>query len=806
MKPTNLMPAEPAASCCSVHEELNNRGPVFFQHFEIPVFGVFPAVSRNARRVGMASMGGQVPHSAEVPQSTGGLSTPPKEELPLPPPSKAIEVVRTGQGAGTKSIEDCVVRTGQGAGTKSIEELIGWNAELTQQYCQLMADVSTYIRQIQASRPGLLENLPFQPIWMDPVPVNEPTAENLRKSISDLSVWVARGRAQVDWLRRNSMPWGNLPLCVEPPSPSTASAASFRLSSLLTAQYSRYAETGIGLERGCKWLVLNTVGPLFGDLAAPGRPGQETILREILEQARKPVRRSPIMSPSGSHLRLRLRASPKASDEDLDTESPGPRPVVAVGSASSDNKILRTYTDEDLDRQVASRTYHEQLAEQVAIGFQKMQMHTDSCIKRIAQHDAFEFFFAMVVVSNAVFIGVDVQHTISHPGPRPLSYRVTQYIYTALFLFELMIRVGAQKWKYCSAEDWQWKCLDVFVVLTSLWEVAVDVITAIFEGQQSIEAIQGLRNLKSFRIIRLTRLLRAVQFVRIFRFVMALRMLVDSIFSTLKSLFWALIRLCLVIYVFAVMFADAVNDYNNDTLVEQLSAKDFEATQLYWASLPDSMLTLFMSITGGVSWVEVLRPLQAISIFWSYCFLFFVSFTYFAVLNVLTAVFCQTAIESAQNDQATMVQTMLDSKEAILDKLKALFYEIDVEEDAGKKHAGSLTVTMFEEKMRNPDVHNFFESLGLDVWDAWSFFKLLDADGGGAVDTDEFFQGCLRFRGPARSMDVGKLIQDQKWMIHNQGKFQEYVQDELAQVKEKLWLLCDSFSAEGDEEPFSKES
>ncbi|OLQ06275.1 hypothetical protein AK812_SmicGene10453 [Symbiodinium microadriaticum] len=69
-----------------------------------------------------------------------------------------------------------------------------------------------------------------------------------------------------------------------------------------------------------------------------------------------------------------------------------------------------------------------------------------------------------------------------------------------MFLFELVIRVGAQKWKYCSAEDWQWKCLDVFVVPTSLWEV------------------------------------------------------------------------------FAVMFADAVNDYNNDSLVEQLSAKEKGAT------------------------------------------------------------------------------------------------------------------------------------------------------------------------------------------------------------------------------------
>ena len=43
------------------------------------------------------------------------------------------------------------------------------------------------------------------------------------------------------------------------------------------------------------------------------------------------------------------------------------------------------------------------------------------------------------------------------------------------------------------------------------------------------------RNMKTFRIIRLTRLLKTVQFVKIFRFVMALRMLVTSIMSTLKA-------------------------------------------------------------------------------------------------------------------------------------------------------------------------------------------------------------------------------------------------------------------------------
>ena len=45
----------------------------------------------------------------------------------------------------------------------------------------------------------------------------------------------------------------------------------------------------------------------------------------------------------------------------------------------------------------------------------------------------------------------------------------------------------------------------------------------------------------------------------------------------------------------------------------------------------------------------------------------------------------------------------------------------------------------------------YFESLGLDVDDAWGFFKLLDSDGGGSVEIEEFFLGCLRFRGQARA-------------------------------------------------------
>ena len=40
---------------------------------------------------------------------------------------------------------------------------------------------------------------------------------------------------------------------------------------------------------------------------------------------------------------------------------------------------------------------------------------------------------------------------------------------------------------------------------------------------------------------------------------------------------------------------------------------------------------------------------------------------------------------------------------------------------------------MLKEHIRTPAMRVYFESLGLDVSDAWSFFKLLDEDGGAVV-------------------------------------------------------------------------
>jgi len=163
-----------------------------------------------------------------------------------------------------------------------------------------------------------------------------------------------------------------------------------------------------------------------------------------------------------------------------------------------------------------------------------------------------------------------------------------------------------------------------------------------------------------------------------------------------------------------------------------------------------------------------------------------VSFTYFAVLNVITAVFCESAIESAQQDQFTLVQSILADKENHLEKVRELFVRL-----GATSATGSITFQMLEESINSDAVHEYFQSLGLDIWDAWTFFRLLDADGGGEVEVEEFLMGCLRLRGPATAIDMGKVIRDQNWLVQTVGRFSAYVESELSQVKVMLGQLSE---------------
>jgi len=485
--------------------------------------------------------------------------------------------------------------------------------------------------------------------------------------------------------------------------------------------------------------------------------------------------------------------------------SPGEQSVAA--------SLFTSYSQEDLQQKMEASNAVTPLR-QSKVEVPKAQA---SLLQRLTRHIAFDIFFGLVVISNAIFIGIDVGNEVGQDNPRPLGLQVVQYIYTVAFTVEIVMRLLADREEgKCRSDDCLWNLFDGSIVVVAWLEVGIDIARA--AGDTDFESIAGVSSLRAIRIVRLTRILKTAQVIRILRFVMALRTLVTSILSTLKALFWALLLLFLIIYIFALLFTQAVDEFIfKEDRGHQLTELEASASSRYFGGLFQSMLTLFMSIAGGVSWEDAIAPLMAISTVWLLAFLFYVAtlrwfrflhpllllprvaattksssqyaprFTYFAVLNVVTGVFCQSAIESAQQDHATVVQSMLENKEAHLSKMRAVFSEIQA--SSGSDGDG-ITFAMLEEKMNEPTVRQYLETLGLDVWDSWSFFKLLDTDGGGSIELEEFFMGCLRLGGNARAMDLCKVLQDQQWIIRNQGKFQSFVEMELQAMHEVLSFLA----------------
>merc|ERR1712060_988511 len=127
-------------------------------------------------------------------------------------------------------------------------------------------------------------------------------------------------------------------------------------------------------------------------------------------------------------------------------------------------------------------------------------------------------------------------------------------------------------------------------------------------------------------------------------------------------------------------------------------------------------------------------------------FLMYISMLVFATLNVVTGVFCQSAIESAQHDKDLASAELLANRELLQKKLAALFNDID--EDA----SGMITMDELECCLQQRSSQAWFESLGIESCDAWTLVKLLDVDGTGEIDIEEFTTGVMGLRGSAKAV------------------------------------------------------
>lgn len=400
--------------------------------------------------------------------------------------------------------------------------------------------------------------------------------------------------------------------------------------------------------------------------------------------------------------------------------------------------------------------------------------------KAVVISGKFEGFFAVLIVLNSMFIGLEVELEATGTIDSPHVIYGIGLAFSAGFIVELALRLIAHRSNFF-LENRMWNTFDIFLVTLSCFEVILDTAFPVDDNDVASSNLSNVRLLRMLRITRLMRLLRLLRLARLLRFLRALRLLVCSIGTTMKSLVWVCLLIVMNLYLFSTVFTQASSEFLTDQECAQGQCRNPTEVQEmlfhFWGTLPRSMLTLFQCITGGIDWDHAIRPLGDVHPMWTVLFLAYVSFSIFAMLNVVTGVFCQGAIESAQHDRDMMVQQMLLNKELFVEKLRAQFATMF--ESIDQSSAGEITLEMFSTHISDSTVQAYFALLDLEPSDAWTLFKLLEGDCTQPVDAEEFVNGCLRFKGSARSIDLAKLRYENRWMLRSVATLVERIESQL---------------------------
>lgn len=360
----------------------------------------------------------------------------------------------------------------------------------------------------------------------------------------------------------------------------------------------------------------------------------------------------------------------------------------------------------------------------------------------LVRHQCFEVMVMITLLASSFTLGLETHLNMQDVQAEPnVVFRIFDIVWCAAFLLELTLRFVADGFHFLSVlnPEFTWNLTDtVFVVLSTADELIVLLGFAL--------------ELSQFRLLRMVRLVRVLRLLRVVRFCSELRIMVNGIAGSMKTLFWAMLLLGILMFIFGVTFMQLAYNHLRNTGI------DIESSGLvtYYGTIGRSMLTLFMAISGGVDWRDAVAPLSAMSWIIDYFMGIYVFFTVFCFINVVTGIFVDNAKELGEQETLHQRAGQYLRRQRWVKEVVNLFAKMDVSSE------GDLSYEEFMAEIKDERVQDCFRHLGINVENhtADELFELFDFDDDGKIDPFSFEQAIRQFHGTARSIDVYKIRRD----------------------------------------------
>jgi len=380
--------------------------------------------------------------------------------------------------------------------------------------------------------------------------------------------------------------------------------------------------------------------------------------------------------------------------------------------------------------------------------------------KDILESGRFETFMGIVIALNAALIGFEVDwqaRRVTQDMPQMFGstalYRFMDLTFFVIFLAELMLKLYVHRVQFLTRREvsvlWNW--FDFLIVLMQVLEEAFTLLTGFFRSDVDLSSVRLLR------VVRVLKVLRIIRFIDMFA---ELRRIVTSIMGSLKSLGWTMALLFLLMYIVGIFFVQQITTHMADLTEEALNERELRMRN-YFGSLPDAWMSLWKAISGGIDWDVLAEPLEKeLGLLLGWAFAAYIAFSLLAVMNVVTGVFVQTALQSAEKGEDSLIE----------ERIIALFSSTDKLSLVHRGGRALITLKEIQARLEDPQFERDWKAINVSRSEAEYIFELLDVTGCGEIGVEDFVAACIRLHGGAKSIDVLTVMQESR---HSSRKLEE---------------------------------
>lgn len=378
---------------------------------------------------------------------------------------------------------------------------------------------------------------------------------------------------------------------------------------------------------------------------------------------------------------------------------------------------------------------------------------------RVFHSWAFESLCQIVILANTITLAASTQYFIDHPEHETHSvFDGFELGFCCFYTMEILLRMIVLRVEFFIGHEMGWNWFELILVVTSL--------------QEQLGSGMNLSYTRTLRMFKVLKVLRIVRLMRIFR---ELRLILDSLMGSVKSVLWSIVLIVAINFMFGMCFVRAVTF----ALVDPVVSDDAKASmRLYWGSLTKSVHSLYQATTGGDDWGAIAAPLWDAGEVYYLIFCFYVGIFLFVIMNSLTSLFVDSVMQYSDADEDELIEEKLSRKAEYMKKLVSLFNQLD---DDG---SGEITLEEFREHLADPRMEAFGASMEVESYDLERLFIVLTADGRRPVDLETFVVGCIRMKGGAKSIDMQGLLLSQKKSAQDQHRIAALCSQHLQSLRQ----------------------